>query len=346
MPKIGPPRLKDIADDTGFSLNTVSLALRDSTRIPEITRDIIKQAAQRIGYRPNLIAQSLVSRQTRTIGLVMARVTNPVSLAVMQEMQLALAERGYATLFATSNGDIDTERDALDLFRGRQVDGIAVCPASQTNMKHLRDLRDLNVPLVVLAQSEDAALDSVYMDVREGSFVAMNHLLDLGHRKIAFLCSNAQHVDRAVRLGCDQAIKAHDLDLSTFTFVLPDADTVRAGRTATLDLLRANCPPSAVLAGTEALALGLLSACQETGTRVPDDLSVAVLNDGDAAAFARPPLTCISYPVAKMAFKAVDRLLTIVDDGTTSGRPKTHFFAPNLEKRASTAVWARPDAGL
>src|SRR6218665_2917229 len=105
--RMGRPivRLKDIADRTGFSVNTVSLALRDSPRIPEETRAVIRQAAEALNYLPNHIAKSLVSRETKTMGLVLTSITNPILTQVAQAIELRLAERGYLTLFATSNGE-------------------------------------------------------------------------------------------------------------------------------------------------------------------------------------------------------------------------------------------------
>ncbi|WDQ99970.1 LacI family DNA-binding transcriptional regulator [Devosia sp. J2-20] len=106
----GTVRLKDIADRTGFSTNTVSLALRDSPRIPAETRELIRQAAASLNYLPNFIAKSLVSRETKTIGLVLTDITNPTLTHTAQAIELALAERGYATLFATSNNKLSEEK--------------------------------------------------------------------------------------------------------------------------------------------------------------------------------------------------------------------------------------------
>ena len=106
-------RLKDIADKTGFSTNTVSLALRHSPRIPQQTREIIQRAAAELNYLPNHIAKSLVSRETKTIGLVITDINNPALTHTAQAIELALAERGYGTLFATSNNTISEEIRAI-----------------------------------------------------------------------------------------------------------------------------------------------------------------------------------------------------------------------------------------
>jgi LacI family transcriptional regulator len=128
-------RLKDIADRTGFSVNTVSLALRDSPRIPEETRTLIRQAAEALNYLPNHIAKSLVSRETKTVGLVLTSITNPILTRVAQAIELRLAELGYSTLFATSNGDHHEEKKAIEMFRSRQVDGMLIYPRSHRELE-------------------------------------------------------------------------------------------------------------------------------------------------------------------------------------------------------------------
>src|SRR6478735_10568976 len=134
-------RLKDIADKTGFSTNTVSLALRQSPRIPQQTRDIIQRAASELNYLPNQIAKSLVSRETKTIGLVLTDITNPTLTHTAQAIEKALAERGYGTLFATSNNTLSEEIRAIEMVRARQVDGILIYPTGHRQLDHLRSLR-------------------------------------------------------------------------------------------------------------------------------------------------------------------------------------------------------------
>src|SRR5690606_13503456 len=143
-------RLKDIADETGFSVNTVSLALRDSPRIPEETRATIRRTAEALNYLPNHIAKSLVNRETRTIGLVLTSITNPILTLVAQAIELRLAGRGYSTLFATSNGDHHEEKRVIEMLRSRQVDGMLIYPSSHRALDHIRRVRQAGQPVVLL----------------------------------------------------------------------------------------------------------------------------------------------------------------------------------------------------
>ena len=183
----GVVRLRDIADKTGFSTNTVSLALRESTRIPLETRSIIQSAALELGYLPNQIAKSLVNRETRTIGLVLTDILNPTLTHTAQAVEMALAERGYGTLFATSNNTLSEEMKVVEMFRSRQVDGILIYPVKHRELEHLRSLRRANYPIVLLIADPDAGIDGVSVNDRSGVFQATRYLIGLGHRRIGFL---------------------------------------------------------------------------------------------------------------------------------------------------------------
>ena len=200
-------RLADIAARTGYSKNTVSLALRDSPRIPEATRDLIRTAARELNYLPNHVAKSLTSRETKTIGLVLADITNPILTETSRMIEKELAKLGYGTLFATSNNTRREEVAAIEMFRSRQVDGMLIYPArGDRNFEHLIKLRRANFPVVLLTCGEDIGVDMVGVDEKVGVYKAVRHFIDLGHRRIA-----AVHGDLAG--GLEDGARLHAADL-------------------------------------------------------------------------------------------------------------------------------------
>ena len=199
-------RLKDIAERTGFSVNTVSLALRESPRIADDTRRQIRDAAEALNYLPNQIAKSLVSRETKTIGLVLTDITNPTLTRVAQSVELELAARGYGTLLAASNNDPNEEMRALETFRARQVDGMLIYPRSHGRLEHIRRLRAANLPVVLLVGDPDAGIDAVCIDERRGAYKATRHLIDLGHRRIGLIDSSHPLGNTEKREGYRQAL--------------------------------------------------------------------------------------------------------------------------------------------
>src|SRR5258708_499968 len=143
-------RLKDIALVTGFSANTVSLALRESRRIPKETRDRIVATARELNYLPNHVAQSLVSRETKTIGLILTDIMNPTLTSAARSIESELFARGYSLMLSASDNVLAKEMEALNVFRSRRVDGMLIYAANHRKLDHIRPLRDAGYPIVML----------------------------------------------------------------------------------------------------------------------------------------------------------------------------------------------------
>src|SRR3569832_127993 len=244
-------RLKDIADKTGFSTNTVSLAMRQSPRIPQQTRDLIQRAATELNYLPNHIAKSLVSRETKTIGLVQADINNPVLAHTAQAIEIALAGRGYGTLFATSNNGQGEEVRAIELVRARQVDGILIYPTGHRQLDHLRALRRANYPIVLLVGDPDAGIDAVCMDERRGAYKATRHLIDVGRRKIGIIDSANPLGNLEKSQGHHQALLEAGIDPEPMFAVDPHGHTAERGYWAMDTLMSGRRRPTAVFAAND-----------------------------------------------------------------------------------------------
>ena len=152
-----PIRLKDIAAVTGVTANTVSLALRGSTRIPEETRERIVAAARKLNYLPNQVAQSLVSRETKTVGLILTSIVNPILTQAARAIERELAARGYSLMLSASENDIAKETEALNVFRSRQVDGMLIYAASHGTLDHIRSAPPRGLPDRAARQRPDPA---------------------------------------------------------------------------------------------------------------------------------------------------------------------------------------------
>ena len=330
-------RLKDIADRTGFSVNTVSLALRDSPRIPEETRATIRLAAEALNYLPNHIAKSLVSRETRTIGLVLTSITNPILTRVAQAIELRLAERGYSTLFATSNGDHHEEKKVIEMFRSRQVDGMLIYPSGHRELDHIRRVRQTGQPLVLLVGDADADVDVVSMDTRRGSHKAVRHLLELGHRRIGIIDGGGARGNLEKLDGYRQALTEAGLAPDDGLLVAPRTHSVARGHAAMAELMARGKGMTAVLAATDSLALGALRWTQENGRRVPDDMAIVGFDNIEFAQYAATPISSVDYAVARVTELAVERLLGLIQ-AEALPEPEMTLIEPDLVVRASSGA--------
>ncbi|WP_137150895.1 LacI family DNA-binding transcriptional regulator [Devosia sp. FKR38] len=329
-------RLKDIADRTGFSVNTVSLALRQSPRIPAETAQLIREAAEALNYLPNHVAKSLVSRETKTIGLVLTDITNPTLTHVAQAIELALAERGYSTLFATSNNDEAEEKRVIEMFRSRQVDGMLIYPRSHRELDHIRRLRKANYPVVLLVADPDAGIDAVCVDERRGAYRAVRHLIDLGHRRIGIIDGAHRLGNREKQDGYRQALDEAGIAFDPAWLVDPAGHSVVSGYQAMDQLMAAPKRATAVFAANDTLAIGALRWTQKQGLRVPQDVAIIGFDNIEFAEHAATPLSSINYAVAEVTALAVDRLLSLIAASDQLPEPCISLIDPDLIVREST----------
>jgi LacI family transcriptional regulator, galactose operon repressor len=327
-------RLKDIAVATGYSANTVSLALRGSSRIPEETRERIQTAARSLNYLPNTIAQALVSRETRTIGLVLTDIMNPTLTLVSRFIEQELAERGYSLMLAASDHDPAKELSALEVFRSRQLDGMLIYPTNHDRLDHIRAVRQAGYPVLVLADIPIAGLDVVAIDDRSGAYKAVRHLIERGHRRIvmldaAQLLRNSEKQDGALRAVSEAGLASENLIV-----IRPDGHTATAGFHAIGDAMKLKDRPTGLFATTDSLAIGVLRWCREQGVCVPDDLAIVGYDNTEAADFSSVPLTSINYAAADVSRHAVDRILSLI--GSPAPSPIVTLIDPEIVVRQSS----------
>lgn len=329
-------RLKDIADKTGFSTNTISLALRQSPRIPVRTRELIQRAADELNYLPNHIAKSLVSRETKTIGLVLTDITNPALTHTAQAIEIALAELGYGTLFATSNNTLAEEIRAIELFRSRQVDGMLIYPASHGKLDHIRPLRLANYPVVLLVGDWDSGIDVVCVDDRSGAYKATRHLIDTGHRRIGFIDSSNPLGNPEKRQGYLQALGESGIEFDPGLAIDPHGHSAVQGYFAMAAMMHLRRRPSAVFAANDSLAIGALRWCQKHGLRVPGDVAIIGFDNIEYAEYAAVPLSTVNYAVQMVTRMAVDRLMQLIAAADQLPEPRATLIDPELVIRDST----------
>jgi LacI family transcriptional regulator len=329
-------RLRDVADKTGFSTNTVSLALRESTRIPTTTRDVIRTVALELGYLPNHVAKSLVNRETRTIGLILTDILNPILTQTAQAVEAALAERGYGTLFATSNNTVDEEIKVVEMFRSRQVDGMLIYPARHHDLEHLRPLRRANLPVVLLIADPDSGIDGVSINDRSGVSKAIRYLIGLGHRRIGFLDASHPNGNDEKLDGYRQALAQSGIAFDPELVIETNGHYSRHGFFALDTLMSTRNRPTAVFADNDSLALGALHWCHRNNVRVAQDLAIMGYDNIAFTEFAEPPLSTVNYDVNLVSRMAVDRLMRLISAGDHMPEPRITLIDPELIVREST----------
>jgi LacI family repressor for deo operon, udp, cdd, tsx, nupC, and nupG len=331
--KSARPTIYDVARLAGVSTATVSRALNDTGQIAPGTRAAIDAAVEQLGYRPNTIARSLVTKSTQTIALLLPDITNPFYAALVAGIQKQALEAGHTMLLCTTEGDPEREEQYLNLLRAKQVDGALVDGLRLPPDRIARFVRD-GFPIVCLDRDVDStSVPLVQVDNRLGARLATEHLLSLGHLRIA-------HVSGAPELRISEERVEGYRDALRAAGLTPDPGLVRpgyfseeGGYEATRNLM--NRGYSALFAANDLSAVGAIAALAEQGYRVPDDISVVGFDDLRLAAFTTPPLTTVHQPAAEIAERATKLLIDL-----TRGKriaKQLHVLAPELVVRASTA---------
>jgi LacI family transcriptional regulator len=330
-------RLKDIAAKTGYGTNTVSLALRGSTRISAAARDLIRKAALELDYVPNNIAKSLVSRRSNTVGLILHEITNPILTSAAKEIQLALASRGYGVLFATSNGSFDEELHAIEMFRSRMVDGLLIYPLVHSRLDHLRRLREQNFPVVLLVGVQDSGIDVVGIDEFVGAHDATRHLVDQGHRRIGALVM-LQYGTSQKHDGYVAALEAAGLPVDPQIIGSCLNHSIEGGIQTMDSIMHGPDPPTAVFCSSDILALGALRWARIHRRTVPAELAIIGFDDIESASHAVTPLSTINNNVDELARRSVARLLELIDAEGGLPPPRTSLLHGDLVVRESSAT--------
>jgi LacI family transcriptional regulator len=312
---VDKPTLADVAKAAGVHRATASRALNPALvgRISAVTTAKVQEAAERLGYVPDLLGQGLRTNKTRTIGVLIPDLANPVFAPIVRGIEDHLREHGYEALLASTDNDPHREATLLDVLQTRRCDGFIVASALRNDLV-VRHLLDQGVNVVLVNRLVDG-LDApaVVSDDAIGITAAIQHLFDLGHRVIGHIGGPLDVSVTTTRLG------AYEKALASLGIDAPDAVehatgyTVEAGRAAFTRLLQRR-PVSAVIAGNDLLAVGCYVALAEYGLRCPDDVSVVGFNDMPLTAHLFPPLSTVTMPQHEMGCAAARMLLARIND--------------------------------
>ncbi|MFJ4038621.1 LacI family DNA-binding transcriptional regulator [Microbacterium sp. NPDC090007] len=326
--------LKDVASASGVSISTVSRVLDDRTpRSSSRTADRVRAVADELGYRRNVSASSLRRGATATIGVLVPRLTDAVMALMFEAVERAAHRRGYFAVVATCGDDADEERRATETLLGRGVDGVVLATARLDDALPA-SLRDRGIPHVLALRTDDVSPSSLGDD-ETGGYLAVRHLLDLGHRDIGIVTGpwfTSSGRDR--RAGAERALREAGVSLHAER-VLAVGYGLDHGIQAAHRLLDADDRPTAVFAANDNLALGMSTVAQALGMVAGRDLSLVGYNDIPLVSRLPVPLTSVHTHFDRIAEVALDMLLA------PGGVARIERTMPTLIPRSSTAAPAR-----
>jgi LacI family fructose operon transcriptional repressor len=308
--------IKDVAEAAGVSTATVSRVLSNGLHVRPEVRERVMAAVERLGYRPNLVARSLRSQQSCTIGLIVSDIRNPFFTSISRAVEDTAYEQGFSVFLCNTDEDPEKEAIYLDLQRDEHVAGVIFSPTRQTLASF--NAARFNFPLVIIDRSlPNSDVDVVVLDNTDAAYRLTTHLIENGYQRIEALCGAMSTTGPERRAGYEKALRAHGL--------APPAEQVKylqpkieEGYAATMKLLALPEPPDALFTTNNLLGTGALQAIRERNLTIPDDIALVTFDETTWTSLVQPAITLIAQPTYEIGKTATELLLQRVAD---PGRP-------------------------
>ncbi|CAN0411008.1 unnamed protein product, partial [Laminaria digitata] len=307
-------RLVDVAAHAGVSRATASLVLRGSSLVADKTKAQVLASMRALGYVYNRAAANLRSQRSQTIGLVVTDITNPFFAELAINIETQLDDANYAVMLSNTLDNLEKQDRLLQAMRGHQVDGLLLCPAEGSAIETIETLKQWQMPFVLVARyiaGSDA--DYAGADNILGAEMAIDHLVEQGHKRIAFIGGAATSSARSDRLkGYQNALRRHGIPLEPALSITSPVSR-DGGFDALSKLFALETPPSAALCYNDVVAFGALLGLQAKNITPGEQFAIVGFDDIADAALVRPALTTVSIQPAAIGRAAIDLLLNRIE---------------------------------
>ncbi len=313
--------MREVADRAGVAMSSVSRTLSGHPDVSEAMRQRVLAAVEELGYKPDLLAQGLRSRSTRSIGFVAGDISNPLLARIVKGAEVALREAGYSMLLTNSLVDPELDYHNIELLKQRRADGLIVLLVSEDHQPTVDALASANVPLVVVERDlpEYVHASRVLSDHRAGMTAAAERLLELGHRRIAVIGGQAVRPTRERREAIQAAVTRHGLGHDA-VIVREGIFSVEHGARATRELLEMTSPPTAIVAGSNQIMIGALTIISDRDIELGRELSFVGCDDLAVATLYQPQIAVVDRDSVAIGRAAAQLVLTHVRDAATVRR--------------------------
>lgn len=332
--------IKDVAKEANVSIATVSRVVNGKDRVKKETREKIQRAIDKLNYVPDQAARTMINKKTRTIGMVVPVLSNEYWAKLAEFIQRKLLKKGYTLIVSTSYYESESDNPCLSTFLERKVDGL-IAGTLTKNMEediseYLERFIKQDIPIVSFSSVKNN-ITSITGDDLTSSIEAVEHLIRLGHKQIAFIGSLSTGIER--ELGYRNALMLNNMAVNEDLIISNRKDHVRNftqyGYHCVRQLVLENKEFSGLFCSNDLIAIGAIKALDELGLDVPSDKAVVGFDDIDMAGLYRPALTTVKQPIEEMAATAVDILLEQIENPIERYLQKNISFPMELVIRQS-----------
>ena len=333
--------LKQIAENLGISITTVSKALKNYTDVSKSTKERVKEEAKRLNYKPNVFAVNLRTKESKTVGLIIPEVVHHFFSSVVNGIIEQAEKKGYLVIILQSNESYKLEKKQIDLLIRKRVDGVMISLANKSvDIAHLKELQSHNIPLVMFDKiSKMVNCSKIIINDREAAYNATKHLIDSGCKRIAHFRGALQPQNSIDRfLGYKKALEDHGLTYDSSLVYLCENVDYEDGRNAALQLLKDKKEVDGIFAITDMAAVGAIAVFNENGIKVPEDISIMGFSNWFLSQAITPSLSTVNQPgfeMGKKTFKLLFKEMKAKKKATPF-EPKTVVLDTYVIKRNST----------
>ncbi|MUT67210.1 LacI family DNA-binding transcriptional regulator [Paenibacillus sp. NEAU-GSW1] len=327
----------DIAERAQVSAMTVSRVINNTGRISEKTRAKVKKVMEEMNYVPNQMARSLVLQQTNLLFLLITDITNPFYTTISRGAEDAAMKNGYRLLFGNSDENLEKEQGYMNTILTTRVDGVMIAPAGDLSLPHLEQLRKHNTPFVLLDREVPGIeCDIVLGDGKEGARQLVEHLAQRGHKQIALVNgSSSVSSARTRRQGYEEALKLNGLTLHD-NYIFETSFGPRSDLSEMEAWLGSMKPlPTAIVAGNNVLAVGVIRLLRQRGIRIPEDVSVVCFDDFGPFSEVEPFVTVVAQQAYQFGYLGMQMLIDRIQNREDAGPWKKVVLPAELVVRSS-----------
>ena len=339
-------KLKDVAEKAGVSIATVSLVLNNRSKaikISHATREKVLATANELGYSPNTYARALRTRKSNVIGILAFDILDPYCANVIRGAGEVINANNFFVLLSDLQNDDLKLRSFIKKISRQKLSGILILASSlQIDDGIIYDILQHHIPFVIIGREvANPLIPTIATDSITGAYLAVQHLIELGHREIAFILGPRNYIDSLQRFrGIKKALEEYNIPLDE-ELVAEERKAgwaPESGYEAMKELLKRKKRFTALFTFDDISAFGAIRAIYEVGLRVPEDISVVGFDDLSASAYYNPPLTTIGYSMSNMGMKGAEILLRLMDESTDNSKIQKILEEVRLIKRESSSA--------
>lgn len=336
----GNPTMNDVAKAAGVSVATVSRVINGSDGVSVKLEKKVKRAMKKLHYHPSSVARSFKIQQTTLVGVIVPLIDHPFYSRLAMAIEQKLFKHDYRAIICNSEEDEDRERAYIEMLLRQRVDGFIINSAVM-NTNYFHELEELQIPYVLIDRDlPEAECSKVFSDNSQGGYIGMEHLIELGHKRIGVVGAPAhtEPIARRIR-GTREALADYGMDTNPELLVTGDNQLFDMGYNSAKQLMSLDNPPTAIFALTDVTAVGVMHAITEQGLRIPEDISVLGYDNIPIASYMIPQLTTVEQPIIQMGETAVELLFNHMnqpDHPIEKAVLKTQLIVRKTTSRIST----------